>query len=71
MYNDNTETRKYEVASEKEVRRGENVITLQCLLKSQNKQDKEILSDLARRFSSAGIFLSLAKNRFRGLDGNG
>ncbi|MFP3253894.1 MAG: hypothetical protein RXN95_02370 [Hydrogenobaculum sp.] len=29
------------------------MITLQCLLEFQNKQDKEIVSDLIRRFSSA------------------
>ncbi|MFP3206258.1 MAG: transposase, partial [Hydrogenobaculum sp.] len=29
------------------------MITLQCLLKFQNKQDKEIVLDLMRRFSSA------------------
>jgi predicted transposase len=29
------------------------MITLQCLLEFQNKQDKEIVLDLMRRFSSA------------------
>ncbi|MFP3206249.1 MAG: transposase, partial [Hydrogenobaculum sp.] len=29
------------------------MLTLQCLLEFQNKQDKEIVLDLMRRFSSA------------------
>jgi len=29
------------------------MITLQCLLEFQNKQDKEVVLDLMRRFSSA------------------